>query len=88
MIALKWRSVNLMADHMVYRVIVQAVRDGKLMEPFSRQDFRRTCPGLGEGTYNAFLPKHRKGNPSGTSELFEMVGEGKYRLIRPFLYDT
>lgn len=76
-----------MADHMVYRAIVQAVNKGQLKEPFSRKDFRLACPGLGEGTYKAFLSKHRKGNPSGTSELFEAVEAGKFKLVRPFLYD-
>jgi hypothetical protein len=76
-----------MADHMVYRAIVQAVKNGQLKEPFSRKDFRLACPDLGEGTYIAFLPKHRKGNPGGASELFETVGIGKFKLIRPFLYE-
>jgi len=76
-----------MADHMVYRTIINAVENESLIEPFTRKDFQLACPGLGDGTYQAFLPKHRKGNPSRTSELFEMVGIGKYRLIRPFLYD-
>jgi hypothetical protein len=75
-----------MADHMVYRAIVQAVENGKLKEPFTRKDFRLACPGLGEGTYKAFLHKHRKSNPSVTSELFEMVDTGKFKLIRPLLY--
>jgi hypothetical protein len=40
-------------------------------------DFRRTCPGFGEGTYNAFLFY-------GASELFKRVSPGKFRLMRPF----
>jgi hypothetical protein len=75
-----------MANHKVYSAIVQAVKKGLLKEPFSQDDFRRACPGLGDGTYQAFLYKHRKGNPGGNSELFEMINSGKFRLLRPFLY--
>jgi hypothetical protein len=75
-----------MANHKVYSAIVQAVKSGKLDEPFSQDDFRRACPGLGKGTYNAFLHKHRKGNPGGQSELFELVAPGSFRLLRPFRY--
>jgi hypothetical protein len=76
-----------MANHMVYTSIVQAIRNGQLNEPFTPRDFRLACPGLGVGTYNVFLHKHRIGNPSGTSELFEKNEAGKFRLVRPFLYD-
>jgi hypothetical protein len=72
--------------HKVYRSIINAVKQGKLIEPFGSNDFRRSCPGLGEGTYNAFLYKHRKDNPGGNSELFEMVSSGKFKLIKPFKY--
>ena len=75
-----------MANHKVYSSIIQAVKRGQFKEPFSQEDFRRTCPGLGEGTYQAFLYKHRKDNPGGQSELFEIVSTGKFRLLRPFLY--
>jgi hypothetical protein len=75
-----------MANHMVYSSIVQAVKKGQLKEPFTQDDFRRACSGLGEGTYQAFLYKHRKDNPGGQSELFEMVGPGRFRLLRPYRY--
>jgi hypothetical protein len=75
-----------MANHMVYSSIVQAVKKERLKEPFTKEDFRRECPGLGGGTYIAFLYKHRKGNPGGASELFELVGPNKFRLLRPFRY--
>jgi hypothetical protein len=55
--------------HDVYEAIVRAMKTGLLKEPFSKDDFRATCPGLRDGTYNAFLWKHRQGNGS-TSELF------------------
>jgi hypothetical protein len=72
--------------HKVYGAIVAAVRGGSLAEPFGQEDFRRACPGLGAGTYNAFLAKHAAGNPGGNSELFERVAPGQYRCIRPFRY--
>jgi hypothetical protein len=72
--------------HKVYETIVKAVRAGELVEPFTTQDFRRTCPGLGNGTYNAFLHKHSRGNPGNNSELFEKTGPGKFMCLRPFKY--
>ena len=76
-----------MANHKVYSAIVQAVKSGQLKEPFGQDDFRRACPGLGEGTYKAFLHKHRKGNLGNVSELFELIASGKFRLLRPFRYN-
>lgn len=75
-----------MSDHLVYSAIVRAVKSGHLREPFEIKEFRIACPGFGEGTYQAFLYKHRKGNPGGTSELFKLVSKGKFRLLRPFKY--
>ena len=72
--------------HRIYRSIVNAVKTRRLKEPFTRDDFRKSCPGFGEGTYNAFLYKHRKGNLGGNSELFELVSPGKFKLIRPIKY--
>lgn len=72
--------------HKVYGAVVQAVRNGALGEPFSRADFRAACPGLGAGTYNAFLDKHARGNPGGNSELFERVSPGRFKCLRPFRY--
>jgi hypothetical protein len=67
---------------------VQAVRTGRLHEPFSARDFQLACPGFGGGTYSAFLHKHRKKNPGGNSELFELVRAGRFRCLRPFRYDA
>ena len=75
-----------MANHKVYSAIIQAVKNGKLEEPFKQEDFRRACPSLGEGTYKAFLHKHRKDNPGGQSELFGLVEPGKFRLLSPYRY--
>jgi hypothetical protein len=72
--------------HKVYAAIVIAVKHRRLREPFSKQGFRAACPGLGNGTYNAFLDKHAVGNPGGNSELFVRVSPGKFECIRPFLY--
>ena len=75
-----------MSQHEVYSTIVNAVEAKRLVEPFGNNDFRSACPGLGNGTYQAFLYKHRRGNPGGNSELFEQVAPGKFRLIRPYKY--
>lgn len=75
-----------MARHRVYRRIVGAVKSGELKEPFTTDDFREACPGLAEGTYNAFLHKHRVGNPGRNSELFDKVSPGRFRLVRPYKY--
>ena len=72
--------------HKIYETIVQAIRSGKLAEPFSKKEFRACCPGFGTGTYNAFLDKHSQGNPGGNSELFERVAPGQFRCLRPFKY--
>lgn len=72
--------------HKVYSAIVTAIKNGTLQEPFTKSDFRKACPGFGDGTYNAFLDKHSKGNPGGNSELFERVAPGKFRCLRPFRY--
>lgn len=60
--------------------IRNAVKRGRLKEPFTPEDVRRACPGFAPRTYNTFLPKHRRGNPGGDTELFIRVTEGKYKL--------
>ena len=72
--------------HKVYSSIVNAVKTGRLKEPFTSADFRRACPGIGEGTYQTFLHKHRVENPGGNSELFKQVAPGRYTCARPFKY--
>jgi len=75
-----------MSKHMVYSTIITAVKNGRLKEPFSINNLKSKCNTLAEGTCNVFLYKHRKGNPGGNSELFEMVSKGKFKLIRPIRY--
>lgn len=75
-----------MVQHKVYLNIVKAIKAQQLIEPFSKNDFKSNCPGFGEGTYKAFLYKHRKGNLGGNTELFELISKGKFRLLRPFKY--
>jgi hypothetical protein len=76
-----------MANHQVYGAIVKAVNVGTLVEPFTKDRFREACPGFGNGTYNAFLDKHARGNPGGNSELFDRVSPGLFNCIRPFRYE-
>ena len=75
-----------MARHRVYAAIVSAVRSGRLVEPFTPKDFRGACPGFGQGTYRAFLYKHRLGNPGGDTELLKLVSPGRFRLFHPVRY--
>ena len=66
----------------VVAAVDRAIGRGCLNEPFSNEEFEKTCPGFGAGTYNAFLWKHRKGNPSRQKEYFELVGKNLFRRIR------
>ena len=75
-----------MPKHKVYRAIVDAVKQGRLHEPFGESQFRVTYPGFGEGTYKTFLYKHRNGNPGKNSELFQQVAPGRFWLIRPYKF--
>ena len=77
-----------MPKHKVYFAIVKAIKEGRLKEPFSNNDFRNACPGFGEGTYNAFLWKHREGNFQHENELFELLEPNTFRLIRPIKYEV
>lgn len=75
-----------MGNHKAYTMIVRAIQQRLLGEPFTNRDFRRACPGLGAGTYNAFLDKHALGNPGGQTELFARAAPGRFCLLRPFKY--
>ena len=74
------------ATHKVYKCIIGAVENGYLMEPFSKEAFKDACPSFKEGTYNSFLYKHRVGNHTGSSELFELLPPGRFKLVRPYKY--
>ena len=63
--------------------VYAAVLEGRLCEPFTRDDLRRACPGWPKSIYAAFLPKHSVGNKDGNTELFVRVAPGLYRLNRP-----
>jgi len=76
-----------MRRHAVYSRIVYEINNATLKEPFTVADFQNACPGFGRGTYRVFLYKHRIGNPGNSTELFELVGAGKFKVIRPFKYD-
>ena len=60
--------------------IREAVNNGNLREPFRAKDVKEAVKGYAEGTYPTYLPKHRKGNPSGNKEYFEQLSRGLYRL--------
>jgi hypothetical protein len=62
--------------------IYTAVKAGRLTEPFGPYDVKQACPGWADRTYANFLSKHRVGNPSHTSELFEQVGPGQFRTTK------
>jgi len=61
--------------------VYRAVEEGRLKEPFDAAALRQACPDWADRTYRNFPPKHRVGNPSGTTELFEQVGHGLYRTL-------
>ena len=60
------------------RLIREAVRTGKLQQPFGARDL--VAIGVRPTTAGVFPPKHAVGNPGGNSELFVRVGPGLYRL--------
>jgi len=60
--------------------IYEAVRSGKLSEPFDAAAVKRACPDWADRTYQVFLAKHADGNPGGNTVLFVRVAPGLYRL--------
>lgn len=61
--------------------ICAAVESGILDEPFNAAMIRTACPGREDKAYHIVLSEHTAGNGC-TSELFERVSFGLYRLIR------
>ena len=76
-----------MAEHKAYASIVKAVKEKRLKEPFSANDFRDTCPGFADLTYKTFLHNHSKNNKGDHSELFVRTAPGKFKIIRPIKYN-
>jgi hypothetical protein len=60
--------------------IYDAVRLGRLQEPFTPKMVQKACPGWAKATYGAFLPKHAEGNPGKNTVLFVRVSTGSYCL--------
>ena len=61
--------------------IRRARREGGLLRTFRANDLRVACPGWAFNTYSTFLPKHRVGNPCGTTELFVRYADESYGLV-------
>jgi hypothetical protein len=61
--------------------VYEAVRSGKLAQPFSAEAVKRACPGWAEGTYRNFFNKHRVGNPTGITELFVRRASNRFEII-------
>ncbi|MGB9416442.1 MAG: hypothetical protein WCB58_09000 [Acidobacteriaceae bacterium] len=59
-----------------------AIESGILNEPFNAAMIREACPGWEDKTYHIVLSEHAAGNGC-SSEWFERVSFGLYRLIRP-----
>jgi len=47
-----------MAEHLVYKKIVMAVKRGGLREPFSKEEFINACPGLASGVNGRLKMSH------------------------------
>lgn len=62
--------------------IYEAVRMGRLLEPFDAKAVKQACPGWSDRTYHVFLSKHSQGNPGGNTELFVRVDRGLYCLSK------
>lgn len=65
----------------IVEAINLAIKQGRLTEPFTNEEFRVACPGFGRGTYRAFLWKHSRGNPGLQSEFFERVASNRFRRV-------
>jgi hypothetical protein len=72
--------------HKVYAAIVRAIKASRLKEPFKVKDLRNAQLGILSSTCGTFPHKHSLGNPGNTSELFERVAPGTFRVLRPFKY--
>ncbi len=59
--------------------IYDAVKSGKLKQPFDATMVKAACPGWEQHTYFTFLGEHAVGNGQ-TTELFVKVSRGMYRV--------
>jgi hypothetical protein len=66
-----------MIEGQTIKLIRNAVASGRLKEPFTPNEVNGA---IGITFAETFLPKHRVGNPGGTTELFIQVSRGVYRL--------
>ena len=62
--------------------IIEAVKEGKIKEPFDEEDVKKACPGFAEETYRNVLVHHRIGNPINQPEYFKRLESGKYCLLK------
>ena len=70
-----------MKEGKLIKQIREAVKSGKLKEPFNPEDVKKACPGWADQTYKSFLPKHVSGPYRGYTQLFEKIGKNLYRLL-------
>ncbi len=65
----------------IIKEIRDAITDGKIRNPFTKEEWKRACPGWADATYNVFLLKHRVCNPGGYTEYFEQLPNRLWKLI-------
>lgn len=65
----------------MYNDIKHAINSGKVKEPFTADDFKKSCKGYADLSYWNFLNKHRKDNPGEYTEYFEKLKNGKFKLL-------
>ena len=65
----------------LYQDIKNAVKNGKLKEPFRTKNVKTACSRWSLIVIAVFLPKHRKNNPGGYIEYFWQIGRGLYKLL-------
>lgn len=59
--------------------VYDAVKAGRLLQPFDAAMAKMACPGWADKTYHTFFGKHSVGNGKET-ELFVRLRRGFYRL--------
>lgn len=64
----------------LYRCIKEAVKNGKLKEPFMKNAIKELCPDFKDATYSNYFTKHRVDNPSKVSEQFIRHVDGTFSL--------